>query len=56
KHGASLCQMSGSGPTVFGLFESRECAENCAAELKTICPEVFVTVPVRHGARVVDMK
>ena len=56
KHGASLCQMSGSGPTVFGLFESRESAENCAAELKTICPEVFVTVPVRHGAKIVDTK
>ena len=56
KHGASLCQMSGSGPTVFGLFESRESAESCAAELKTICPEVFVTVPVRHGAKISGSK
>lgn len=56
KHGASLCQMSGSGPTVFGLFESRESAENCAAELKAICPEVFVTVPVRHGAKIFGSK
>ena len=56
KHGALLCQMSGSGPTVFGLFESRESAENCAAELKAICPEVFVTVPVRHGAKIFGSK
>ncbi len=50
KHGCSLCQMSGSGPTVFALFESKENAEACAEELKKICPNVFVTTPVNHGA------
>lgn len=47
KHGASLCQMSGSGPTVFSVFEEKESAENCAEELRKICSDVFVTVPVR---------
>lgn len=32
--GSSLAQMSGSGPTVFGLFESESDAEKCRAELK----------------------
>ncbi len=50
KHGCSLCQMSGSGPTVFALFENKENAENCAEELKKICPNVFVTKPVSHGS------
>lgn len=50
KHGCSLCQMSGSGPTVFALFENKEEAENCAEELKKLCQNVFVTVPVSHGA------
>ena len=50
KHGCSLCQMSGSGPTVFALFENKENAENCADELRKICPNVFVTTPVNHGA------
>ena len=50
KHGCSLCQMSGSGPTVFALFESKENAEKCSEELKKICPNVFVTTPVNHGA------
>ena len=50
KHGCSLCQMSGSGPTVFALFENKEDAESCAEELKEICPNVFVTTPVKHGA------
>ncbi len=49
KHGASLCQMSGSGPTVFAIFENKENAEACAAELKGICKDVFVTVPVSCG-------
>lgn len=50
KHGCSLCQMSGSGPTVFALFENKENAEKCAEEIEKICPNVFVTKPVSHGA------
>ncbi len=50
KHGCSLCQMSGSGPTVFALFENKKSAENCAEELRKICPNVFLTSPVNHGA------
>ena len=50
KHGCSLCQMSGSGPTVFALFENKDNAEKCADELRKICPNVFVTTPVNHGA------
>lgn len=52
KHGASLCQMSGSGPTVFALFDEKADAESCAEELKKICPNVFVTVPALYGATV----
>ena len=48
--GAALCQMSGSGPTVFGVFENGDDAVKCAEELKKICPNVFVTKPVPHGA------
>ena len=50
KHGCSLCQMSGSGPTVFALFENKDNAKKCADELRKICPNVFVTTPVNHGA------
>lgn len=49
ENGASLCQMSGSGPTVFGIFENEEDAEKCAQELRKICNSVFVTKPVSHG-------
>ena len=52
--GASLCQMSGSGPTVFAIFEDNENAEKCVAELKKICPHVFITKPVPHGAVIAE--
>lgn len=47
--GARLYQMSGSGPTVFGLFDDREGAEKCAEMLKKICPDVYVTKPLDRG-------
>lgn len=53
KHGALLYQMSGSGPTVFGIFDSDEKASECAESVKTICPNVFVTKPVNHGAVII---
>lgn len=51
-YGCSLCQMSGSGPTVFALFENKQNAVACAEELKKICPNVFLTVPVSYGAAI----
>lgn len=47
--GARLYQMSGSGPTVFGLFDDEESAGKCAEMLKEICPDVYVTKPVDRG-------
>lgn len=43
------CCMSGSGPTVFGIFENEDDAEKCAEKLRKIVPNVFVTVPVETG-------
>lgn len=44
--GALGACMSGTGPTVFGLFEDHEAAETAAAELKSDYNDVFVTGPV----------
>lgn len=49
-HGSVLSQMSGSGPTVFGIFENEANASACADELRKICDDVYVTKPVNHGA------
>lgn len=53
RNGSLLYQMSGSGPTVFGIFDDEEKAESCARELKRIFKDVFITKPVDHGAKVI---
>lgn len=46
QHGALGACMSGSGPTVFGIFLSPEAAEAAAQQLKTSYSETFVAQPV----------
>ena len=38
EHGAVKAMMSGSGPTVFGFFESEERMKACAGKIRTECP------------------
>ena len=49
-NGAMGARMSGSGPTVFGIFENKKLvnAENAVKELKSrgIAPELFITKPI----------
>ena len=45
--------MSGSGPTVFGIFDDKEKAEKCAVELKAFAKNIAVTVPVSKGCRII---
>lgn len=49
KNGADACLMSGSGPTVFGLFSDSEKAEICFEELKTNYRNVFKCSPVTQS-------
>lgn len=44
--GALGACMSGTGPTVFGLFPGREAAEDCARALRAEYRDVFVAQPV----------
>lgn len=50
--GAEAALMSGSGPTVFGIFTDHEKALSCRDQLRKNHPEIhsFLTVPVRDGA------
>ncbi|NLL03380.1 MAG: 4-(cytidine 5'-diphospho)-2-C-methyl-D-erythritol kinase [Clostridiales bacterium] len=41
--------MSGSGPTVFGVFANENDAKSCAKELKKSIKDVFVCKPVGQG-------
>ncbi len=41
--GSMLCQMSGSGPSIFGLFDSEDKARKALEEVRRICPETYLT-------------
>lgn len=46
--------MSGSGSTVFGIFEDKSSAESCAEIFKEKFTDVFVTTPIPFGSFVVS--
>lgn len=45
--GALNAAMSGSGPTVFGIFRENNAAEKAAEELKRVYPQTYLAVPVK---------
>lgn len=49
KCGADACLMSGSGPTVFGLFSNEKKADECYNELIKKYKNVFKCSPVNQG-------
>lgn len=49
KCGADACCMSGSGPTVFGLFSDKEKAEDCYNKLAKKYEHVYLCKPTNKG-------
>lgn len=54
KSGADACCMSGSGPTVFGLFSDKEKANECYDKLKAKYNQVYICKPVNMGIIEID--
>lgn len=54
KMGADAALMSGSGPTVYGIFSSESKAKACYEKLKSTFSETFLTVPVKSGIEIID--
>ena len=55
--GAVNAMMSGSGPTVFGIFDNEEKAQKACQKLRESgsCQQVFLTVPVNnYGGKTID--
>lgn len=46
--------MSGSGPTVFGIFENKENAQDAADKLTSLARDIVITKPVSKGCKVVE--
>ena len=54
-NGALGACMSGSGPTVFGIFENKNSAESCKAELDTFVKDVIICTPVSKGCKIISI-
>lgn len=54
-NGAIGTCMSGSGPTVFGIFNSKEQAEKSASELSAYAKDICVCTPVSKGCKIVEI-
>lgn len=52
KNGAVGVCMSGSGPTVFGIFDDKQKAEKAAEELVPYAKDIAVTLPVSKGCKI----
>lgn len=53
KHGCICCCMSGSGPSIFGIFEDKEKAESCVKELKKDFDSTFLCLPMKNGCEII---
>ena len=51
--GALGASMSGSGPTVFGIFDNESAANKCFNYMKSVYKETFLCRPTNHGAIIV---
>lgn len=52
QHDCLSCTMTGSGPSVFGIFTDHEKARHCAQSLRQIYSQVFVCHPLPYGCTV----
>ena len=53
-YGADAVSLSGSGPTFFGVFNEKEAAEKCFANLKTKYDEIYLCRPVSSGIEIIE--
>ena len=54
ENNTKLSLMSGSGPTVYGIFEDKNDAEACAGKLKAITNDVFIATPVPCSLEIIE--
>lgn len=46
--------MSGSGPTVFGIFENKEDAVKASEDLKDYAKDIMICTPVNKGCKIIE--
>lgn len=55
KNGAKCCCMSGSGPSVFGIFHKEDEAEKCLSELRKSFPDSFMARSTDCGCEIAPL-
>ena len=53
KHNSDIAMMSGSGPTVYGVFKNKEDAERCAEELLKTYPQTILCEPCEKSIEII---
>ena len=51
--GAVSSLMSGSGPSVYGVFQDETAAQKCLFEVKKLYPQTFLCRPINHGTKII---
>lgn len=51
--GAASSLMSGSGPSVYGVFKDEITAFKCFSEVKKFYPQTFLCRPINHGVKII---
>lgn len=54
KHGSLCCCMSGSGPSIFGIFDDITSADRCKAELEKDFRNVYLCVLTKNGCEITE--
>lgn len=55
ENGAIGTCMSGSGPTIFGIFSNKEDAENAADSLSAYAKDICICTPVSKGCKICEI-
>ena len=54
KYNCLCCCMSGSGPSIFGIFDDKDTAEKCLEELKKDYKNAYLSVPMKNGCEIIE--
>ena len=46
--------MSGSGPSIFGIFDDKDTAEKCLEELKKDYKNAYLCLPMKNGCEIIE--
>lgn len=55
QNGALGACMSGSGPTIYGIFPDKTSAQNAADSLQSLAKDIFICMPKPYGCKITEI-